>query len=70
MQAEHGRGLMIVQLATDPGAWNIIWWSPVLVVCVVAVLWVATALPLRREAHDARTDTAPPGGAAALTAHD
>jgi hypothetical protein len=38
---------MIDQLATDPGAWNIIWWTVVIVVVGAVVFWAITRLLTR-----------------------
>ena len=38
---------MLEQLATDPGAWNIIGWIAVLLVIGAVVLWLVTTLILR-----------------------
>jgi hypothetical protein len=44
------------QLGTDPGAWNIIGWMLILLVCGAAVLWVVSTLLLRAGSnHEAGT---------------
>jgi hypothetical protein len=49
-------------LATDPGAWNIIGWMLVLVVCGSVVLWAVSTLLLRggRAADEHRASGAAP----------
>jgi hypothetical protein len=43
---------MAALLATDPGAWNIIGWILVVLVCGGAVLWVVSTLLLRSGGRD------------------
>ncbi len=52
---------MFVQVATDPGAWNIIWWILVLFVVGAAILWLMTTLLLRNQAPDATREGDPTG---------
>jgi hypothetical protein len=33
---------MVEQLATDPGVWNIIWWTIVLVAVASGILWAVS----------------------------
>jgi hypothetical protein len=42
---------MIEQLASDPGAWNIIGWILILAVGGSAVLWLVSTLLLRSGRH-------------------
>ena len=45
---------MTLQLATDPGAWNIIGWMVLLAVCGTVVLWVVSTLLVRGSRGDER----------------
>ncbi len=50
---------MLVNLATDPGAWNIILWMIVLGVIGVVVLWALTTVLLRERPGEASDQPAP-----------
>ncbi|HTU39321.1 MAG TPA: hypothetical protein VMF35_15090 [Acidimicrobiales bacterium] len=43
---------MTLQLATDPGAWNIIGWMLILAVVGSVVLWAVSTLLLRGASRD------------------
>jgi hypothetical protein len=50
---------MFVQLATDPGAWNIIAWMLLLSAIGVLVLWAVTTLLLRAQANEVSDERTP-----------
>jgi hypothetical protein len=50
---------MFVQLATDPGAWNIIAWMLLLSAIGVVLLWVVTTLLLRAQASKVSNEPSP-----------
>lgn len=52
---------MVVLLATDPGAWNIVGWMLVLGAVGAIILWVVTTFLLRDGPSDA-SEARVPGG--------